>query len=241
MELGSNIIEDWLKVNGDPDIYKQVEIEAAKLNRYITMKQYIFTKTSSGDRTNILTSFPLWSISMFIEDVKKGPNRDRYRYGPIGGNMNLVKDMMLVEFELLFDPSTFTSEEITRVFRKEVSLKYGEHRIKKTLKHMPPKEVIRGNSYKDHNGGVWFFLGSVKRVEKEDTYRNPRIKEEEGFGYIRSVKYEDRISRNVEILKSKKKFISKCEEQFNFESVYTHTNTPGYYNRIIYTTTLTLL
>lgn len=236
MELNKNIIEDWLKVNGNPEIDKQVEMEAENIK-----KQYVFTKTSSGDRTNIMTSFPLWDIEMFIEDVKKVPNRDRYRYGPIGGRMNLVKDMMLVEFDSLFDSSTFTSEEITRVFRKEVSLKYGEHKIKETLKYLSSKEILKGNSYKDHNGAQWFFLGNVKRVEKEDVYRNPRIREEEGFGYIRSVRNISNITRDVEILKSKKRFISKCEEQFDFDSEYTHTTTPGYYNRTVYLTTLTLL
>ena len=205
------------------------------------MKQYIFTKTSSGDRTNILTSFPLWSVEMFIEDVKKGPNRDRYRYGPIGGNMNLVKDMLLVEFELLFDLRSFTSEEITRVFRKEISLKYGEHRIKETLKYISSKEVVKGNSYIDHNGEIWFFLGSVKRVKKENNFRDPFIKEEEGFGYIYRSVDTNKIASEVEVFKTKKRFISKCEEQFKFESEYTHTTTPGYYNKTTYTTTLTLL
>ena len=88
---------------------------------------YIFTVTTSGDRTNIMTGFPLWDKEMFLENVKKGTNYGRYRYGVMGGHVWLLKDMSLIEFDQVFSPEEFTAKEITELFRKEISLKYGEH------------------------------------------------------------------------------------------------------------------
>jgi hypothetical protein len=102
-------------------------------------ENYIFTTTSSGDRTNIMASFPLWNKEMFLKSVKSGGNYGRYRYGKIGGYISLVKDMLLEEFDQVFSPDEFTTKEITEIFRKEISLKYGEHAEKAKIKPLTKK------------------------------------------------------------------------------------------------------
>jgi|SRR5690349_20135418 len=101
----------------------------------------IFTLTESGDRTNSIASFPLWNKQMFLDNIKQGKNYGRYRYGQIGGSVSLLKDMHLEEFDSVFSPADFTTKEITQIFRKEISEKYGEHAEKAKIKPLSKKEL----------------------------------------------------------------------------------------------------
>ena len=68
------------------------------------MKNYIFTKTDSGDRTNIMSEFPLWNKEMFLENVKLGNSSGRYRYGQIGGMITMYLKLSVVGTVVLYTP-----------------------------------------------------------------------------------------------------------------------------------------
>jgi len=181
--------------------------------------KYIFTVTASGDRTNIMASFPLWDKEMFLENVKQGKNYGRYRYGKIGGYVSLLKDMLLEEFDSVFVPDDFTVKEITQIFRKEISEKYGEHAEKAKIKPVSKKELERGCTYEDFSGGKWVYLGEVEQIIDRTYLKNYQSEKKpleivKGFGYMDNYyidKYIDRTATYVTVLKSPKKLIKKLE------------------------------
>jgi hypothetical protein len=181
--------------------------------------KYIFTVTASGDRTNIMASFPLWDKEMFLENVKQGKNYGRYRYGKIGGYVSLLKDMLLEEFDSVFVAEDFTVKEVTQIFRKEISEKYGEHAEKSKIKPISKKELERGCTYEDFSGGKWVYLGEVEQVT-DRTYLKRYQSEKKplevvkGFGYMDNYyidKYTYRTATYVTVLKSPKKLMKKLE------------------------------
>lgn len=207
---------------------------------------YVFTCTASGDRTNIMSSFPLWDKEMFVKDIKRGKNSGRYRYGKIGGYMNLLKDMSLEEFNQLFSADTFTTEEITLFFRKEISLVYGEHAEKAKIKAIPKKELERGCVYKDFNGSSYIYFGEVeKTTDKTYKKRYPSerkpVEVERGYGFFWY--YEGRgFDANIQVLKSPKKLMEKVEGiKIEIESEYVLETSRGYYTKEEWKTTLKLL
>lgn len=207
---------------------------------------YVFTCTASGDRTNILASFPLWDKEMFLEDIKKGTNSGRYRYGKIGGYMHLLKEMSLEEFQQIFSPEIFTTQEITRLFRVEVSAVYGEHAIKAKIKAIPKKDLERGCLYKDVNGATFLYFGEVeKTIDKTYKKLYPSQKKplevEKGYGF--TWHYENRVfSANIAVLKSPKKLVEKVEgTKIDLKSEYILEDSRGYYEKEYWKTTLKLL
>lgn len=195
---------------------------------------YVFTNTTSGDRTNIMSSFPLWNKEMFIADIKKGKHSGRYRYGKIGGYMNLLKEMSLQEFNEVFSSNTFTTEEITSLFRKEISLVYGEHAEKAKIKPLAKKDLERGCVYKDFSGVEFVYLGEVEETtDKTYKKRYPSEKKpvevERGYGfhwYYQGMK----IGTNIDILKSPKRLMEKVEGiKIELESEYILETSRGYY------------
>lgn len=194
-------------------------------------KQIVFTQTTSGDRTNIMSSFQLWSKETFLKKVKEDNSYGRYRYGYIdGGYVSLLKDMRLDEFETVFDPTFFNPAEITEIFRKEISEKYGEHKAKKELKSLKKSEIERGYTYLDVNGNEWLYLGQVEQTTDKTylrTYQSEKkpVEVVTGNGFIDSY-YIDRPQSypiNVDVIKSMKKLVSKVDKpkvEFLDEYVY---------------------
>lgn len=181
------------------------------------MTEYIFTKTSSGDRTNIMASFQLWDKGMFLEDVKKNHKFGRYRYGKIGGWVMLLKDMTLEEFDSIFSPADFTVEQITDIFRKEISLKYGKHAEQAKIKPLGKKDLERGCLYKDFNNSIYLYLGKVRKTEIFKNKDLDYTKEGYGFRYVwsagESVDFS-KLANDAEVLKSIKKLVSKVESPY---------------------------
>lgn len=207
---------------------------------------YVFTNTASGDRTNIMSSFPLWNKEMFIADIKKGKNSGRYRYGKIGGYMNLLKDMSLQEFNEVFSSNTFTIEEITSLFRKEISLVYGEHAEKAKIKPLAKKDLEKGCVYKDFSGVSFLYFGEVeKTIDKTYKKRYPSEKKpmevEKGYGF--AWYYENReFNADIIVLKSPKKLMEKVQGvKIELKSEYTLETSRGYYAKEEWKTTLKLL
>jgi hypothetical protein len=207
---------------------------------------YVFTCTASGDRTNILASFPLWDKEMFLASIKEGMNGGRYRYGKIGGYMHLLKEMSLEEFHQVFSPELFTTQEITRLFRVDISAVYGEHAIKAKIKALPKKELERGCVYKDVNGTEFLYFGEVeKTIDKTYKKNYPSQKKpvevEKGYGF--EWYYKNRgFNANITILKSIKKLVEKVEGiKIEFKPEYVLEDSRGYYEKEYWKTTLKLL
>lgn len=179
-------------------------------------REYIFMETSSGGRTNIMSSFQLWDKEMFVKQVKKQKKyHGRYRYGKIGCSVKLVKDMSLDEFHFLFKPEEFTKEQITDIFKKEISLKYGLHEQQAKIKLLGKKQLEKGSVYEASTGQQYLYLGKVERIT-DKTYLKLYKSEkkpftiETGLGFIRYRK--GGISPNeVDIVKSIKKLVKKIE------------------------------
>lgn len=191
------------------------------------MENYIFTITSSGDRTNIMSSFPLWDKQMFLDNVKKGKNYGRYRYGKIGGSVYLLKDMYLEEFELVFSPAEFTVKEITELFRKEISEKYGEHAEKAKIKPLSKKDLERGYVYLDFNGAEWIYFGEVEQTIDRTYWRRYQSEKQpleinKGYGF--HWYYKDRtFNAEIDVLKAPKKLLKKVEDvKIELESEYVY-------------------
>lgn len=178
------------------------------------MTEYIFTKTSSGDRTNIMASFQLWDKEMFLEDVKQNHKYGRYRYGKIGGWVMLVKDMSLEEFDSIFSPADFTKEQITDIFKKEISLKYGVHAEQAKIKPLGKKDLERGCLYKDFNNSIYLYLGKVRKTEVFKRKELNYTKEGYGFRYVWSAEKTidfSKLADDTEVLKSIKRLVCKVD------------------------------
>lgn len=188
-------------------------------------KQYIFTKTHSGDKTNIMSSFPLWDINMFLKEVsdKKGW-RERFRYGYIGGTMELLKDMRLEEFEQVFSGHNFTPEQITELFRKEISEKYGKHKELKEIVPLKKKDLVRGGVYLDLNNNRVLYLGNIEREEFNTKNNTKNIKIGNGFSYLYDTLPFDIIRNSIDIVSGIRKLkeytgeVMELEKEYNFQS-----------------------
>ena len=182
------------------------------------IEQYIFTETASGDRTNIMSSFPLWNKEMFLEQVKnqKSKYHGRYRYGKVGGYVSLLKDMYLEEFESVFSADEFTVEQITEIFRKEISEKYGKHAEDKKIKPLTKKELERGCVYEDFQGRKWLYYGEVEKIYDATylrTYQSDKrpLETEIGLGFQSYYRADHKPSAILDVIKSPKKLKAKVE------------------------------
>jgi hypothetical protein len=193
-------------------------------------EQYIFTQTASGDRTNIMSSFPLWNKEMFLERVNSQKSRyhGRYRYGKIGGYVSLLKDMLLDEFEQVFSADEFTTEQITELFRKEISEKYGKHAEDKKIKPLSKKELERGCIYEDFTGGKWLYYGEVEQIIDTTYYETYKFLQKPveikvGLGFQYYYNADHKPSHVVDVIKSPKKLKSKVEGiKFQLNDKYTY-------------------
>lgn len=183
-------------------------------------KEYIFMETASGDRTNIMASFQLWNKEMFMDQIKKQSKyHGRYRYGTIGGYVSLVKDMSLEEFDSIFSPAEFTKEQITDIFRKEISLKYGIHGEQAKIRPLGKKDLERGFTYETVTGDQYIYLGEVEQITDKTylkSYQSEKksLEIEKGFGFASPWQYKnypDSLAGSVDVLKSIRKFSKKVE------------------------------
>lgn len=194
------------------------------------MKQIIFTQTQSGDRTNIMSSFQLWSKDKFLEQAFSDKNYGRYRYGYVDdGWVSLLKDMSLEEFHSVFSSTEiqkFTPEMITDMFKKEISEVYGEHKLKAQIKTLTVKQLERGRIYEDLSGVQYLYLGKIRKITIKDTGayngKSEEILEGHGFKYLWRDKKEFKSEDipNVEVLKGVKKLIESNRENLILESEY---------------------
>jgi hypothetical protein len=211
------------------------------------MKQIIFTETSSGDRTNIMSSFQLWSKESFLKQILATEKKyhGRYRYGYVDGAwVSLLKDMSLSEFEEVFSTDEiekFTPEQITEFFRKEISEKYGEHKIKAAIKLLSKKELVKGTVYEDLQGVQYLYLGKGKlKIEQNPGYGKNELKEEkqgEVFSYTYGEKeFSNSDLTGINVIKGIKKLV-KPIRQVALLDEYTYTQNKGWgrYNNTIYT------
>jgi hypothetical protein len=193
-------------------------------------EQYIFTETASGDRTNIMSSFPLWNKEMFLGKVKNEHSKyhGRYRYGKIGGYVSLLKDMYLEEFDQVFSADDFTIEQITEIFRKEISEKYGKHAEDKKIKPLSKKELERGCVYEDFSGSKWLYYGEVEETTDRTylrTYQSDKkpLEVKTGFGFQHYYRADHKPSASIDILKSPKKLKNKVDGiKVNLNDTYTY-------------------
>jgi len=214
------------------------------------MNQIIFTETHRATRTNIAASFEFWSKEKFLINVKeKKQYSSLYRYGYVdSGWVKLTKDMSLEEFETVFTPAeieSFSAKQITAFFRKEISEKYGEHKIKAAIKTLTKKELQRGIIYEDINGIKYLYLGKVRLLtEQNPGYGKNEVKEDktgEGFKYWYSEKeFEDKDCPNVDVLKGIKKLV-KAVGTIDLKENYSYMHPKNGYHYYNTTYTLTLI
>ncbi len=209
---------------------------------------YIFTVTASGDRTNIMADFPLWDKEIFLENMKKGKGYGgRYRYGRIGGYMSLLKLMLLEEFDKVFSPDEFTKEQITELFRKEISLKYGEHAEKAKIKPISKKDLERGCVYKDFGGQLFLYFGMVEQTTDttyKKTYQSEKkpVEVKTGHGFEWFYNEKSISASNIDILKNPKRLMEKVEGiKIELLPEYIRETSRGYYSKEEWKITLKLL
>lgn len=175
--------------------------------------EVIYIDTSRG-RYGLNASIKILNTELVVDLIKNNKAGGGIRYGQVGSYMGLLKEMPLEKFEQIFDPTVFTPDQITRYFRKEISMKYGKHLERSKIKRLPQKEVVRGGVYLTDTGYKYIYLGLVelKTVQDDSYYQKETV--ETGHGY-KSVygdlsnqdKYRD-VSCNI--LKGKnKKFVEK--------------------------------
>lgn len=191
------------------------------------MNDYIFTETYKQSRGGLMVSFPLWNKEMFLKKVLLLDLKEYgsiFRFGRVGGYMNLLKDMTLDTFEEIFPENPFSQQQITAFFRKEISLKYGQHKAKSELKALSKKVLEVGCHYLDFNGDEWVYLGKAYLILDKDAYRDTwgKLKNDpvviEGLAFIDSyaIKYRKNkdFADRITVLKSLKKFKEKVEGKF---------------------------
>lgn len=146
--------------------------------------------THRGDRTNIMANFKVVTKEDFIAYINEGKAKpywgEQYRYARIGGLAKNLKDMLLKEYNEVFKPDTFTPNQVTGLFRKEISEAYGEHKEWNKAKPLSSKELVVGGVYKDVKGNIEVYLGKVlfTQVPIKDSYNDSRETSiREGYGW----------------------------------------------------------
>ena len=180
------------------------------------MNEIIFIETSSGQRTNILADFRLVSKETFLKDKKAN------RFGKIDGYVKLLKHMDLSDFEETFtlnEMESFTKKEITDLFGKDVSEKYGLHKDMMEIKPLKKSEILPGNFYETIgiHKEIWLYMGKVETTHS--SYNNPKeIETKVGNLFVEKSSWMTKETSCSTILKGLKKFGVKVED-ISFEDV----------------------
>lgn len=169
-----------------------------------------------------MVSFPIWDTESFIKVINKLDKKEYgsiFRFGSIGGYMCLLKDMSLETFEEIFPENPFCKEHITLFFRKEISLKYGEHAEKSKIKPLSKRELKIGFTYKDFSGHDWIYLGQVEKIIDKTAYRSkweqvtPQTLKGHGFLSAWDLRYLYEIADRLDVLISVKRLMSQVGDE----------------------------
>jgi len=221
------------------------------------MENYIFMVTHRGDRTNIMAGFQVLDKQGFIKYLKsidKKGWREQYRYSKIGGYAGNLKEMQLSEFNNVFLSDDFTPEQVTELFRKNISEVYGLHKQRNELKNLSSKDLIRGGIYKKSDGDLELYLGDVKRQTIKQPYsrfdREEKLPEECGKGW-KSLRYEnidfekggilENMLKTCDVLKTNRKVVEFTGKIIELPNTATHKWSYGYYNKDEYTAITSLV
>ncbi len=123
---------------------------------------YIFIITTGSSRCNIHADFEVLDVDQISKEIKKSikpHDTPMIRYAKVGGGACLLKNMRIDEFEKVFKGNDFTSDQITRYFRKEISEKYGTHAEMNRIKRIPKKLMIPGHIYENDRRDNYLYLG----------------------------------------------------------------------------------
>lgn len=128
------------------------------------MSKYVFMETWRTSRGGLGAGIEVMDVEKFKEKVLIGKKGywNQYRYCKVNGVSSLLNSMTLEEFEEIFPDNPFSAEQITNVFSKAVSEKYGLHKIRKETKRIPAKDLEIGRLYKAGNGDELVYFGKVK-------------------------------------------------------------------------------
>lgn len=185
-------------------------------------KQIIFFETQSGARTNIMANFQILDKAAFIHKVYHSGVKSSYwsmfRYGYVGGFADNLKGMTLEEFESEFtsaDSCEFSKEQVDRLFRKEICMKWGTAGERAAIKPLKKSELKIGHTYIDFSGVSYLFMGRAKRV----IVRPGRdIITEEGFGFLHNTSWNieslDSTACGLDIIKSIKRLEKASDQPF---------------------------
>jgi len=212
------------------------------------MENYVFMVTHRGDRTNIMANFKVLykeEFLKYISSLKKSSYGEQYRYAKVGGFAYNLKEMQLVEFDTVFGKDDFTTEQITAMFRKDISEVYGLHKQRKELKNISSKDLVRGGIYKKADGKFELYLGDVERTTtiSPDTWgrkQEPTTQMGKGWRYIwdreehTEKQLKDYVS-NCDILKTNRKVVEFTGKVVQLPKEVTKTGNAYYYNRDVYT------
>lgn len=182
---------------------------------------YIFMGTWRTSRGGLGAGIEVFDKEKLINKIKSSEQRGwlhQLRYAKVNeGYSELLSLMNLLEFEEVFDPSIFTPKEITTYFRKEISEKYGEHAIRKTLRRIPKKELKIGGLYKTDTDEEYFYLGKCKgsyyQPERKNNYyyfQKENNEEFEGYVYENKSSYREQNDITSLLVNIHKKDDKKC-------------------------------
>jgi len=214
------------------------------------MENFLFFTTNTTTRGGLYVGFQTWDKQHIIERINNNENYDTIRYGQLNcGFSENIKLMSLDEFEQIFKyeiiNNTFSHKTITKIFRKEISLKYGVDSKMKKLDRIPKKDLIVGGVYLADNNSKYVYFGKVKGY----TY-TPKIKryygdydqeKTENFeGYLLSNFYKKQKTfkehfnfYNPGVTKNIRKLIKKLDESYD-DIPKEYTNFKDYMNNSKY-------
>lgn len=155
--------------------------------------QPIFLSTSGTSRGGIASYMNMFTKEQFINEVLKRTTKSwgTWRYGMPGSYVCLLKDMDLKEFEQYFDVCAepricpFSEKLVTQLFRKEISLIYGEHKRISKIPLLKKSQLKIGGIYKQNSDDSWGYL-YLGKVEKCKTQYNNRTYKNESQ-YVRGI------------------------------------------------------
>lgn len=216
---------------------------------------YVFMGTWRTSGGGLGAGIKVFDKETLIEKIKSSKGKSwmhQLRYAKVNeGYSELVSLMSLAEFDEIFDPRIFTTEEITKYFRKEVSEKYGEHAERKKLKRIPKKELKIGRCYQTDTGDEYFYFGKCKGSFYEPEFKSsywhgttPKKNEEfDGYVYSRNNKqgniedifiskfdYEDKQTTRVHkpyYINSLKKFVKELNHKIEVSKSFEYKDTTG--------------
>lgn len=130
----------------------------------------IFITTARGHRGSMYSDFTIEDKESFL----KTKTANRFSY--VNSRARLLKDMSLKEFEEIFQPTNFTPKQITSIFRKDISDKYGMHKIKSQIQTIKKKDLVEGSIYEGLNDNeYWLYLGKCSWTREKGLDKTDKV------------------------------------------------------------------